>query len=209
MRLYVHPASYSSARALAVALQVGATVEVVVVDLLKGEQRGPAYLRLNPMGRVPLLVNGAEVLPESAAIMWTLAERAGALLPGTPAGRAAALRWISWDLAHLGRAHDRLLHELVIKGFFQLGDPDAALVAQARADGDAAAAVLDAALSRQVWLAGDHVSVADLFVAGTIRSAAGLGVPWAAAPHTARWLAAVEALPGWVAARAHLHSLGS
>ena len=79
----------------------------------------------------------------------------------------------------------------------------------ARADGDAAAAVLDAAHSRQVWLAGDHVSVADLFVAGTIRSAAGLGVPWAAAPHTARWLAAVEALPGWVAARAHLQSLGS
>ena len=209
MRLYVHPASYCSARALAVAHQVDAEVEVVVVDLLKGEQRGPDYLRLNPMGRVPLLVSGDEVLPESAAIMWTLAERAGALLPTSAAGRAAALRWIAWDLAHLGRAHDRLLHELVIKGFFHLGDPDAALVAQARADGAAAAAVLEGALARQAWLAGDAVSVADLFVAGTIRSAAGLGAPWAAAPHTARWLAAVEALPGCVAARAHLQSLGS
>lgn len=209
MRLYVHPASYCSARALAVAHQVEAAVEVVVVDLLRGEQRGPEYLRLNPMGRVPLLVMGDEVLPESAAIMWTLAERAGALLPTTPTGRAAALRWISWDLAHLGRAHDRLLHELVVKGFFHLGDPDAALVAQARAEGDAAAAILDAALAHQAWLAGDQVSVADLFVAATIRSGAGLGAPWATGRHTARWLAAVEALPGCAAARAHLQALGS
>jgi glutathione S-transferase len=204
LRLYVHPASYNSSRALAAAFETGTSVEIVIVDLLRGEQRGPDYLRLNPMGRVPLLEDGALRLPESAAIMWTFAERSGRLLPENHAGRAEALRWISWDLAHLGRAHDIILFEQVIKGLFQLGSPDASAIEAARSAGDAAAAVLEEALTGQPFLVSGGASVADLFVAGTVRSAAGLGVPWASAPHTARWLAAVEDLPGCRAARARL-----
>lgn len=204
MRLYIHPASYNSARALAAALQTESPVEIVVLDLLRGEQRSPSYLRLNPMGRVPLLEDGERHLPESAAIMWALAERSGKLLPGGPAGRADALRWISWDLAHLGRAHDVILMERVIKGLFNLGPPDDQAIEAAQAAGGAAAAVLEEALGRHPFLTGGAVSVADLFVAGTVRSAAGLGLPWATAPNTARWMASVEALPGWKAARARL-----
>ena len=100
------------------------------------------------------------------------------------------------------------MHELVLTSFFDLGPADDALVAQAHADGTAAAAILEATLATQTFLAGDTLSVADFFVAGTVRSGAGLGAQWAQAPHTARWLAAVEAQPGAVAARAQLQSLG-
>ena len=75
MRLYQHPMSANSRAATLAALQLKAPVELVFVDLAKGEQRLPAYLKLNPNHRVPVLEDGDFHLWESRAIMQYLADK--------------------------------------------------------------------------------------------------------------------------------------
>jgi glutathione S-transferase len=85
--------------------EIGAAYEFVPVDLAKGESRTAEFMRINPHGKVPALVDGDFALPESDAILWYLGEKYpdAKLLPpldGGPAtlqARAQILRFC--DLA--------------------------------------------------------------------------------------------------------------
>ena len=82
--------------------EIGVAFEFVPVDLGKGESRTPDFIRINPHGKVPVLVDGDFALPESDAILWYLGEKypdAGLLprLDGSPAAlqaRAQILRFL-------------------------------------------------------------------------------------------------------------------
>jgi len=93
--LYHHP--FSRAANVVWALEeLGVPYELRFVDILKGEQKAPDILALNPMGKVPILTDGDLVVTEAAAICLYLADRysLGQLAPSPddPA-RAAYLRW--------------------------------------------------------------------------------------------------------------------
>ena len=64
-------------KACAVARYLKSPVEFVYLDLVKGEQQAPAYLVLNPNGKVPTLVDGERVVWEDDAVMCYLAEAGG------------------------------------------------------------------------------------------------------------------------------------
>lgn len=69
------------------------------LDLTKGEQRAPEYLKINPAGLIPAIVDPAGpdgrplTLTQSGAIVLYAAEKSGRLLPRDGAGRAAAMQW--------------------------------------------------------------------------------------------------------------------
>ena len=65
MKIHYNPFSSNSRRAIIVALHLGTKVDFVLVDLAKGEQKRPEYLRLNPNGKVPTLEDGDFALWES------------------------------------------------------------------------------------------------------------------------------------------------
>jgi glutathione S-transferase len=198
MRFHHHPASYNSRRALAVAYHLGVDVEIAICDLMSGGQRAPAYLALNPNGKVPALEDGALTLWESMAISQYLADqRPSAFFPSDARARADITRWMAWDLGALGRATDTLLFENVLRGAFGLGAPDAASVASANQKFRGHATILEAQLSRGAYLTGDTLTVADLFVAGSWETAAAAGAPAADFPQAQRWHAAIAALPAW------------
>ena len=75
--------------------------EVVTVDLAKGEQKTPAYLAINPNGRVPTLVDDGFAIFESGAILMYLAEKTGLLMPSDTQGRSrvVARGWAGWFLS--------------------------------------------------------------------------------------------------------------
>ena len=95
LTLHYHP--YSRAAGTLWALEeAGVAYELKVVDIMKGAQKQPEFLAINPMGKLPTLVDGDVVVTESAAIALYLADRyaAGRLAPALDDPRRGTyLRW--------------------------------------------------------------------------------------------------------------------
>jgi glutathione S-transferase len=95
-RLYYAPGAANMAPHAALE-EIGASYELVLVDIDHGGQHDPGYLKLNPNARVPTLVDGDLVMYESAAILMHLCERHPAAMlmpaPGEP-DRARFLQWL-------------------------------------------------------------------------------------------------------------------
>lgn len=82
--------------------EVSADYEIVAVDILNGEQDGPAFRGVNPNGKIPALEDRGNTIFESGAILLYLAERFGRFLPEEPAARMDALSWTFWQVGGLG-----------------------------------------------------------------------------------------------------------
>jgi glutathione S-transferase len=92
MKLYgnVNNKSFNTLKIRFALAELGVAYDFVPVDLPKGESRTPDFLRINPHGKVPVLVDGDFALPESDAILWYLAEKDpdAKLLPRLDGGAA-------------------------------------------------------------------------------------------------------------------------
>ena len=78
---------------------------VIAVDLVKKEQKKAEYLKLNPNGRIPIIVdreNKNFVVFESGAILIYLAEKTGKLLPEQPEKRSVVLQWLMFQMGGIG-----------------------------------------------------------------------------------------------------------
>ena len=98
LRLYYAPGNASLAPHLLLR-ELGQSFELVLVDRDHGAQRSADYLRLNPNGLIPVLVDGDLVLYETVAILLHLADRhpqAGLLPAPGSAERAQAYKWLCW-----------------------------------------------------------------------------------------------------------------
>ena len=180
-------------------LDLGSKVELVTVDMGKGEHMKADFLDLNPNHKVPVLVDGDFKLWESAAICVYLAESAPnqTLWPSTPRGRADVLRWVSWHLAHFGPAVGTFNWENAFKPMMTKQAADPAALERAAKDFHTFAPVVDSHLEKRKWLVGDSLTLADFYVA------AGLGfepmskIPLASYPHLRAWNARLLEIPAW------------
>jgi GST-like protein len=87
--------------------EVGLPYVVRTVNLMKGEQRDPDFLRISPNNKVPAIVDddgvdGRTSVFESGAILVYLAERTGKLLPTGGRSRSDMLQWLFWAMAGVG-----------------------------------------------------------------------------------------------------------
>jgi len=200
MRLYYHPLSSNSRRAVMTAIHLGASLELVVVDLLKGEHRAEDFLKLNPNGKVPLLDDGGFLLWESHAIMQYLADvtPGQALYPRDPQARADVNRWLFWSAYHFTPAVGVISRERVSKRMVGgSGEPDPAEIARGEALVMAAAGVLDAHLASRQWIAQDALTLADLAIAAPLMHTAAAQLPVTGFAHLQAWFARVQALDAW------------
>lgn len=78
--------------------EIGAKYELVLVDLQKKAHQRPEYLKLNPKGRVPVLIDGNFILTESAAILMHLADRHPEAKLGPAPGTPERGHWYQWLL---------------------------------------------------------------------------------------------------------------
>jgi len=112
--LYHAPNSRSGA-AMLLLEELGAPYDVKVLNMKKGEQRQPAYLAVNPMGKVPAVIHGDALITEQVAIYIYLADlfpEAGLAPPIGDPQRGPYLRWLvfygsSFEPAILDRAMKR------------------------------------------------------------------------------------------------------
>lgn len=168
---------------------------VVPVDLSQGQQHAPAFLQLNPNGKIPVLVDDAEteaptVVFESGAILLHLAEKHGRFLDPAGPGRAAALSWLMFQMSAVGPIFGQLT-------WFMRSAPEPVPVALDHFRGEVLRIldVLDARLARSPHLAGEY-GVADIATWPWI-NAVERGVPGvlASRPAVARWREAIAARP--------------
>jgi glutathione S-transferase len=199
MRLHYHPMSSNARRAVTTAIHLNADLELVFVDLAKGEHKTPEFLRLNPGGKVPVLEDGDFALTESHAIMQYLADKTPGqtLYPTDLRARADVNRWLFWNAAHFQSAVAILNWENVVKRFIGLGDPDPAAVQRGEGLVTELSALLDAHLAGKRWISNDTVTLADLAVATPLDAIDRAKLPVRDFKNVMGWLERVQGLDAW------------
>ncbi len=202
LRLHYFPGNASLIPHL-VLEELGARFELAYVDRAQAAHKSEAYLRLNPNGLIPVLVDerdGAEplVLYETAAICLHLCDThagAASLVP-TPgsAARARTSQWLFW-LA------DSLQAALMVYFYPERWADDEAAVAQVKAHAEARVGalldILDVELARHggPWFAGEAFSVLDPYAFVLCRWTRGFTRPARTLLHVKPWLDRVLARP--------------
>ena len=194
MKLYQYPFSPACQKVVAVAHEVGVPLELINVELFKGEARTAAMLARNPNGKVPILEDGDLVLWESTAMIAYIAARAGRedLAPTTPRERADVDRWTLWEGAHFGPAIRKVAFERVVKKLAGLGAPDEAMVKAGTEEFAARASVLEHSLGTKEYVCG-RLTIADFALAPYAELAASCGLDFAPYPKAKAWLARMTA----------------
>lgn len=115
IKLYDFKSSPNSQRVKVVLEEKKLPFEIVPIDLRKGEQKTPEFLKLNPYGKVPVLTDGDTVLYESCIINEYLDEKYPnpPLMPADLGKRAKARILIDYGLAHLDGPYQKLRQELM------------------------------------------------------------------------------------------------
>jgi glutathione S-transferase len=140
--------------------ELGVPFSVKTVDIRKGEQKAPDYLKLNPAGKVPTLTDGPVVVSENPAIAIYLADRYGygALAPRIDeAERGPYLKWMVFSTAVVDPVATLHEQKIDLPGFnFSFG-----------AFGDMVDVVTGVLKDRE-YLLGERFSAADVVLGGTL-----------------------------------------
>jgi glutathione S-transferase len=172
-------------RALCVAEELGIPYRHVPVEIGDAGARTTEFLALNPNGRLPVIVDGDFVLPESLAITLYLAKKysAGKLYPGEIEDEARVWQWSFWAIAEVDRGVNIWsLHAARLPP----AERNAALREEALKVIASPFQVLDAAVALKPYLLGDDFTIADLNVAAVISRA--IDMDLTAWPHLKAWL---------------------
>lgn len=192
--LYCFGESGNAYKAALMLSLTGADWQPALVDFFNGGHRAPAYLKLNPMGEVPLLVDGDLVLSQSGVILTHLAEASGRFGGATAAEKLEILRWLLWD-------NHKFTNCLAIHRFLANFLPEAQrqpdVIAFHAARGRSAMKVLERHLTGRDWVVGTGPTVADFSLCGYLYYPEPFGFTRAEWPAVDAWLARISALPGW------------
>ena len=166
--------------------------EVHVINLLAGDQKQPEYVKLNPNGRIPTIVDRDEdgfVVFESGAILLYLAEKTGRLVPADRRGRSRVIQWLMFQMGGVG---PMMGQANVFYRYF----PEKIQPAIDRYQNECRRLfeVLDRRLGESEWLADDY-SVADIANWTWVRTYKWSGVDVTGLDHLRRWMDAMAARP--------------
>jgi GST-like protein len=166
--------------------------EVHLVNILAGDQKKPEFLRINPNGRIPAIVDrdeGGFAVFESGAIMIYLAEKAGRLLPADRKGRSLVIQWLMFQMGGVG---PMMGQANVFYRYFPEKLPSA--IARYQNECRRLFEVLDGRLAEHQWLAGDF-SIADIANWAWVRTHKWSGVDVAGLDHLQRWMREIGERP--------------
>lgn len=201
MKLYYYPISAFARKARIAASLLGIELETEVVDLFAGAGQSPEFLRLNPNGKVPTLVDGDFSLWESNAIVQYLAAQVpdSPLFPNDARARADILRWQFWESSSWAPACVVYVYENLLKSMLGRGEADAVELEKGAEKFHRAAKLLDEHLSAHPWLVGDTMTLADVSVAPVLMYAGPAKYPLEAYPNITAWFGKIQQLPAWAA----------
>jgi len=147
--------------------ELGVEFESIPINLLAGEHLQPKFLKINPAGKIPVLLDEDLVLTESVAIVLYLADKYSnkGLIPTDLKERAQVNRWLLFAATELEQPLWRIARNTTLYPEDQRLPADVVLASQ---EFKAMAAVLEEHMQRRQFLVGDAVTVADFVAAYTL-----------------------------------------
>ena len=172
--------------------ELGLPYTLRVLDLAKGEQKTPAFLAINPNGRIPAIIDheaGGFAVFESGAILIYLAEKTGRLMPTDVQGRSRVIQWLMFQMGGVGPMMGQA--NVFFRYFPEKIQP---AIDRYQGESKRLLTVLDGHLEDHEYLAGDY-SIADIANWAWVRTHRWSGVDVSDLPHLQRWLDAIRQRP--------------
>jgi GST-like protein len=173
--------------------ECGLPYRVHKIDIMKGEQFAPAYLAINPNGKIPSIVDpdgpdGKSIkMMESGAILVYLAGKTGRFLPASDRGKYEALQWLMFQMGGVGPMFGQTHH-------FLRYAPERWTTLSAATPETAHYGVLNARLEQREYLA-DEYSIADIATFPWVARHEWHEVALATYPNVLRWFKSVANRP--------------
>ena len=175
------------------------------VDVWKGEQYNPNFIKINPNSKIPAIVDhdGPGGKPytvfESGAILLYLAEKTGKFLPKDMAKKHDVLQWLMFQLTSVGPMFGQFTH-------FKLFAPkdNAYSMSRYQTEVKRLYEVMEKRLAQSPYLGGDVYTIADIATFPWTRNHDMQGVKWDDHPNLARWSKAIDERPAVKAALAKI-----
>jgi GST-like protein len=180
--------------------ETGLPYRVHKVNLGAKEQTSPDYLKINPNGKIPAIIDtegavgdsGGQPLAifESAAILVHLAQKSGKFLPEAPHARYATLEWLMFQIANIGPMYGQAFH-------FRSVAPERVPYAIDRYTNEVGRllSVMDKRLSEHAYLAGADYTIADIASWPWVRNSHSFGFNMENHPNVQRWITAIAERP--------------
>ena len=180
--------------------ELGQAYRHVPTNYATGDTHTAEFLKLNPNGHIPVLVDGETVLWESMAINLYLARAygSGTLWPSSLADEGRVYQWSFWVMTEVEAP---LLTMLMHRRILPADQRDAAAAASSETKLSGPFAVLDGALRGRSYLLGEAFSIADLNVASVLSWALLSNIDLGRWPRLADWLTRCTSRPACKKAR--------
>ena len=153
--------------------ETGLAYEPHLVDIAKDESHTPAFLSLNPNGKIPAIIDPAGpggqplALFESGAILLYLADKSGRFIPAEPARRWECIQWVFFQMASIGPMFGQVGY---FNKFAGRDIADKRPLARYVDESKRLLAVLDDRLRGRRWIMGDDYGIADIATLGWVRN---------------------------------------
>jgi glutathione S-transferase len=194
IKLYGHEISGNSYKARLLLSLLNLEYEWIKIDLLKGEQKSPEYLAMNPFAQVPLLIDGETQVADAQAILVYLARQYGGdrWLPLDAIPLSQVVRWLSTTAGEVrqGVENARLYH--------LFGAATNINIERATQKSAFILTQLNQHLSTRAWLEFDRPTIADIAVFPYVALARDGKIDLDAYSHVLTWIDRIKQLPGYI-----------
>lgn len=194
IQLYTHYLSGNSYKVQLFLSLLGLEYQLTSVDLMSGEHRQPDFLELNPLGQVPVLVDGPIIIRDAQAILTYLARHYAneSWLPLEAEAMGRVMQWLflSASEIHVGLEALRLYHLL---GISEINAEQAVQKAKDILQ------IIDRHLKGRLWLELERPTIADLACYPYIYLAPDAQIELSFYRNICAWMEQVQDLPGYIA----------
>jgi GSH-dependent disulfide-bond oxidoreductase len=182
------------------------------VDVWKGDQYNPDFIKLNPNSKIPAIVDsdgpGGKPITifESGAILIYLADKTGRFMPKDPVKKYDVLQWLFFQTSSVGPMFGQFTH---FKMFAPKDKDNSYSMSRYQTEVKRLYQVLEKRLAKSAYIAGDEYSIADIAAFPWTRNHDVQGVKWEDNPHLARWFRSIDERPAVKAALAKVGAIKS
>lgn len=174
--------------------EAGVEYDLTHIDFSKKEQKAPDYLKLNPNGRIPTIVdrsNNDFVVFESGAILWYLAEKYDKFLPSDPLKKSQTMQWLMFQMGGVGPIMGQAMYFQRIAA--KNGDKNPSAIERYVHESRRLLEVLNTHLDGRTYLVNEEYTIADMATYPWARAYYWANVSVEGLPHLQAWFDRVDA----------------